>query len=188
MSRYPFFSTFLFLLLFTSIVFATTTIPHPFFFTENKGQWDNRVLYKCNARNGMTWFLERDGVTLLTCVEDKTQPALPVPGTADLPVCMQKHPARYPMKSHALKFHFLVVGQDSSCLGSAGVHACTPFDHPPSTIHYPPSTRFGTKRRAAGRARLAQQLLLGQRLHQMGTELPELYKHYLPRCMGWNRH
>jgi len=57
----------------------------------------------------MTWFLERDGVTLLTCVEDRTQPALPDLGTADLPVCMQKHPARYPMKSHALKFKFLAT-------------------------------------------------------------------------------
>ncbi|MDK9699405.1 MAG: hypothetical protein OEM52_04540, partial [bacterium] len=32
-------------------------IPSPFFFTENKGQWDARVLYKCQAKNGMTWFL-----------------------------------------------------------------------------------------------------------------------------------
>ncbi len=105
------------LFLAASVSFAvsakTTNVPHPFFFTENKGQWDTCVLYKCNARNGMTWFLERDGVTLLTCVEDKTQPALPDPGSADLPVCMQKHPARYPMESHALKFKFLVASLQS---------------------------------------------------------------------------
>ncbi|MDK9699236.1 MAG: hypothetical protein OEM52_03665, partial [bacterium] len=41
----------------------TQSIPKPFFFTENKGQWDARVLYKCQAKNGMTWFLERDGIT-----------------------------------------------------------------------------------------------------------------------------
>jgi len=58
----------------------------------------------------MTWFLERDGVTLLTCVEDKTQPALPVdPMDRDLPEMLRKHPARYPMKSHALKFKFLAT-------------------------------------------------------------------------------
>jgi len=69
----------LILLFFTTAVISTaaspntTTIPHPFFFTENKGQWDARVLYKCNARNGMTWFLERDGITLLTMKEDKSK-------------------------------------------------------------------------------------------------------------------
>ncbi|MDK9700799.1 MAG: hypothetical protein OEM52_11695, partial [bacterium] len=53
---------------------ATTTqsIPKPFFFTENKGQWDARVLYKCQAKNGMTWFLERDGITLLVRREQGT--------------------------------------------------------------------------------------------------------------------
>ncbi|MDK9699036.1 MAG: T9SS type A sorting domain-containing protein [bacterium] len=44
---------------------SSTSVPKPFFFTENKGQWDARVLYKCQAKNGMTWFLERDGITLL---------------------------------------------------------------------------------------------------------------------------
>ncbi|MDK9699427.1 MAG: hypothetical protein OEM52_04655, partial [bacterium] len=44
---------------------TSQTVPKPFFFTENKGQWDARVLYKCQAKNGMTWFLERDGITLL---------------------------------------------------------------------------------------------------------------------------
>ena len=92
----------------------TTSIPHPFFFTENRGQWDERVLYKCSARDGMTWFLERDGITLLMMVPGKSKPPMVDPGTADLQVCMQKHPpAKYPMKSHALKFRF-VSGEDNT--------------------------------------------------------------------------
>ncbi|MDK9700818.1 MAG: hypothetical protein OEM52_11790, partial [bacterium] len=51
---------------------TSTPIPKPFFFTENKGQWDSRVLYKCQAKNGMTWFLERDGITLLVSREQGT--------------------------------------------------------------------------------------------------------------------
>ncbi|MDK9698634.1 MAG: hypothetical protein OEM52_00595 [bacterium] len=117
----------------TSAISSTPkTIPSPFFFTENKGQWDARVLYKCQAKNGMTWFLERDGITLLL-----TQPGArdsdfgaqgrdgpprppiddPVRRTFlsddvmenDLPEMLRRHPARknVPMKSHALKFHFV---------------------------------------------------------------------------------
>jgi len=129
----------LFALLFVSVSLSfsfnhpPSTIHHsPFSFTENRGQWDSRVLYKCNTRNGMTWFLERDGVTLLTCVEDKTQPALPVePSERDLPEMMRRHPVRYPIKSHALKFKFLGTGiQDLGRGGSpcppAGVSPYAP--------------------------------------------------------------
>lgn len=38
---------------------------HPTYFTENKGQWDERVLFKAEAEGGLTWFVEKDGVTLL---------------------------------------------------------------------------------------------------------------------------
>ena len=95
---------------------STQSVPHPFFFTENKGQWDSRVLYKCNARNGMTWFLERDGVTLLISQEDRSakldsrgDPSRsPDPYDLDLPEMMRRHsPKKYPMRSHALKFKFL---------------------------------------------------------------------------------
>ncbi|MDK9701186.1 MAG: hypothetical protein OEM52_13685, partial [bacterium] len=51
---------------------STSQLPSPFFFTENRGQWDSRVLYKCQAKNGMTWFLERDGITLLVSREQGT--------------------------------------------------------------------------------------------------------------------
>ena len=110
---------FLFLFL-TTISFASssksTSIPPAtgaagFFFTENKGQWDSRVLYKCSARNGMTWFLERDGITLLTMKEDRTKPPIIDPMDRDLPETLRRHPTRYPMKSHALKFKFLNSGR-----------------------------------------------------------------------------
>jgi len=83
----------------------------------------------------MTWFLERDGVTLLTCVEDKTPPALPVPGSADLPLCMQKHPPRYPMKSHALKFKFLATSNvGAQLIAPAGRIIATPTLATPQSI------------------------------------------------------
>jgi len=37
----------------------------PLFFTENKGQWDERVLFKADGAGGLTWFIERDGFTVL---------------------------------------------------------------------------------------------------------------------------
>ncbi|MDK9701449.1 MAG: hypothetical protein OEM52_15040, partial [bacterium] len=115
------------------------TIPSPFFFTENKGQWDSRVLYKCQAKNGMTWFLERDGITLLVSREqgtgdrehgeqsvrrtflsdDYSSRGRPSgsPNENDLPEMLRRHPQqKYPMKSHALKFHF-VKGEGSKVKG-----------------------------------------------------------------------
>src|SRR3990170_6605060 len=44
----------------------------PTFFTENKGQWDERVLYKADGAGGLTWFIERDGFTVLFSVADTT--------------------------------------------------------------------------------------------------------------------
>jgi len=83
----------------------------------------------------MTWFLEHDGVTLLTCVEDKTQPALPDPGSADLPVCMKRHPLRYPMKSHALKFKFLATSNvGAQLIAPAGRINATPTLASPQSI------------------------------------------------------
>ncbi|MDK9700877.1 MAG: hypothetical protein OEM52_12085, partial [bacterium] len=127
-------------------------IPKPFFFTENRGQWDSRVLYKCQAKNGMTWFLERDGITLLVSREqgtgdrehgeqsvrrtflsdDYSSRGRPSGSPADdavrrtflsddvmendLPEMLRRHPARFPMKSHALKFKFL-KGEGSKVKG-----------------------------------------------------------------------
>jgi len=119
MNRLQLFVLLLFLSLSLSVSFSfaksqipnpqSATVPHPFFFTENRGQWDSHVLYKCNARNGMTWFLERDGITLLTMKEDRTKALIIDSMDRDLPDMLRRHPARYPMKSHALKFKFLAT-------------------------------------------------------------------------------
>jgi|GEM_PF-4654780 len=42
------------------------------YFTENRGQWDDRVLFKADGAGGLTWFIERDGATLLFTVADST--------------------------------------------------------------------------------------------------------------------
>ncbi|MBT3233159.1 MAG: hypothetical protein HN356_10115 [Calditrichaeota bacterium] len=70
---------------------------NPFYFTENLGQWDERVLFKAEGQNGLTWRLERDGLTL----------AISVPDTSTDPI-MDSDPtgsgqARCPHKGHALK-------------------------------------------------------------------------------------
>ncbi len=81
----------------------STRLPHPFQFTENKGQWDSAVLYKCEVRrDGFTWFLERDGITLVTSVIDSTKP---IDNTRFDPMD-RDFPPRYALKSHAIKFKF----------------------------------------------------------------------------------
>jgi len=42
----------------------------PLYFTENRGQWDERVLFKADGAGGLTWWIERDGFTLLYSVPD----------------------------------------------------------------------------------------------------------------------
>jgi len=110
-------------LTYSAAIQTTTNLPYPFFFTENRGQWDSRVLYKCNARNGMTWFLERDGITLLTMKEDRTKAPIIDPMDRDLPEMMRRHPARYPMKIHALTFHFVkATGNGQQAMGELPWH------------------------------------------------------------------
>jgi len=43
------------------------------YFTENRGQWDERVLYKADGGAGLTWWFERDGLTLAVVVPDTTK-------------------------------------------------------------------------------------------------------------------
>ncbi len=82
----------------------SSRLPHSFQFTENKGQWDSAVVYKCEVRrDGFTWFLERDGVTLVTSVIDSTKP---LDNTRFDPMDRDLLP-RYALKSHALKFKFV---------------------------------------------------------------------------------
>ncbi len=102
----------------SAVSVQSTRLPHPFQFTENKGQWDSAVVYKCEVRrDGFTWFLERDGVTLVTSVIDSSSlvGATPPPlGVREPPVSVNDarfdpngriHHSR--LKSHALKFKFV---------------------------------------------------------------------------------
>jgi len=80
----------------------------PLFFTENKGQWDERVLFKADGAGGLTWFVERDGFTVLFSVPDTSAEPIVDPRSFGLPEEMQRFDAvdRYPNKAHALKFKF----------------------------------------------------------------------------------
>ena len=80
----------------------------PLFFTENKGQWDERVLFKADGAGGLTWFIERDGFTVLFSVPDTTAGPIPDPRSIGLPDEMRRFDTvdRYPNKAHALKFKF----------------------------------------------------------------------------------
>ncbi len=112
----------------SAVSVQSTRLPHPFQFTENKGQWDSAVLYKCEVRHdGFTWFLERDGVTLVTSVVDtmmvgavreRTDPfssrgGLPRPPASGNDVAavgaygIRPDHESFPLKSHALKFKFI---------------------------------------------------------------------------------
>ncbi len=90
----------------------STRLPHPVQFTENKGQWDSSVLYKCEVRHdGFTWFLERDGVTLVTSVIDSSslvgavrEPPVSLNDKRFDPDDRIQHRR---LKSHALKFKFI---------------------------------------------------------------------------------
>ncbi len=96
----------------------SSRLPHPFQFTENKGQWDSAVVYKCEVRrDGFTWFLERDGVTLVTSVIDSSslvgavrEPPVSVNDSRFDPNGRIPHPR---LKSHALKFKFVQPSGDT---------------------------------------------------------------------------
>ncbi len=131
----------------------STRLPHPFQFTENKGQWDSAVVYKCEVqRDGFTWFLERDGVTLVTSLIDSSKmidasrgglpcppidpfssrggPPCPPPSGNDVAAAgaygIRPDHESFPLKSHALKFKFVASG------GGAGLRACERRGEPQS--------------------------------------------------------
>ncbi len=87
----------------------------PLAFTENKGQWDARVKYKAEGRNGLTWFFENDGLSLVVTTPDSTQKPLADPSVGaygNTPASFgdplhKGRPQRYPLKSHALKWRFV---------------------------------------------------------------------------------
>ncbi|MFH0765823.1 MAG: hypothetical protein V2A61_05325, partial [Calditrichota bacterium] len=79
----------------------------PFYFTENKGQWDERVLYKADDRTGLTCWFERDGLTLTVTVPDtNSQQTVDIDENPDciLPVSSA---VNHPRKGHALKLRFM---------------------------------------------------------------------------------
>jgi len=80
----------------------------PLFFTENKGQWDERVLFKADGVGGLTWYIEQDGFTVLFSVPDSTADPIADPRSLKKPNDMQRLDAidHYPNKAHALKFKF----------------------------------------------------------------------------------
>jgi len=80
----------------------------PLFFTENRGQWDERVLFKADGAGGLTWFIERDGFTVLFSVPDTTADPIADPRSMGMPEEIRRFDAidRYPSRAHALKFKF----------------------------------------------------------------------------------
>ncbi len=86
----------------------------PVAFTENRGQWDKRVLFKAEASGGLIWFIERDGFTILYTIPDLNVPPDRNPRNADLPEELQDlKPKKYPLRHHALKFRFIDLQQPS---------------------------------------------------------------------------
>jgi len=83
------------------------SITKPVHFTENRGQWDERVLFKADGAGGLTWFIERDGFTVLQSIPDMDAEPLTDPASMGLPKAMRMQESiRYPNKAHALKFKF----------------------------------------------------------------------------------
>ncbi len=90
----------------------------PLYFTENKGQWDERVLYKADGGAGLTWWFERDGLTIAVAMPDTSNP-LPARLTQPLPArggWQDERGVGYgeptlddppPRKGHALKLRFV---------------------------------------------------------------------------------
>jgi len=78
------------------------------YFTENRGQWDPRVLYQAQASGGLTWFIERDGFTLLYSVPQANPELVEKSDYTKLAGNYQSRaPMKYPYKIHALKFKYI---------------------------------------------------------------------------------
>ena len=104
-------------------------------FTENRGQWDERVLFKAEASGGLTWFLERDGFTLLYTLpchsehSEESQSFRP-----DEMLHFVQHDKPFPHKGHALKFRFVTP---ASNLHTGKASVLRWLDH----VQYPASAR-----------------------------------------------
>ncbi len=152
----------------------SSRLPHPFQFTENKGQWDSAVLYKCEVRrDGFTWFLERDGVTLVTSVIDSSKmidasrggpPHPPVdpfssrggppcsPANGNDVAAVGAYGIRpdhesFPLKSHALKFKFVDSrrGESHSPLSDQDAQTNLGAFAPTGRMRYAPTDKCTTQ-------------------------------------------
>jgi hypothetical protein len=92
----------------TSLGSQSLSQGRPTFFTENKGQWDEAVLFKVSGGGGLTTFIERDGFSVLSCVEDRSAEPINITHSEGLPEQLSNpdRKDRYPSKAHSLKFKF----------------------------------------------------------------------------------
>ncbi len=110
-------------------------------FTENKGQWDERVLFKADGGRGLTWWFERDGLTLAVSVPDTTDP-LPARRGWQYDEGVNHGgltPESAPRKGHALKLRFVSSISQSSDL----VFATDKNVYPPREIEVIPEGKLG---------------------------------------------
>ncbi len=165
MNQHHRFCQFLLLILFcvSSLLFAqgsyavsvqSTRLPHPFLFTENKGQWDSAVVYKCEVRReGFTWFLERDGVTLVTSIVDSSRGGLPRPPASGNDVAavgaygIRPNHESFPLKSHALKFKFVDSrrGESHSPLSDQDAPTNMGASAPTGRMRFAPTEKYPTQ-------------------------------------------
>lgn len=91
------------------------------YFTENKGQWDGHVLFKADGGRGLTWWFERDGLTVAVIVPDTAG----IEGQQIEQINQREHdlislksaqsaPSAVPSKGHALKLRFVPSDRQSS--------------------------------------------------------------------------
>ncbi len=76
-------------------------------FTENLGQWDQNVLFNSQGKGGLTWFIERDGFTIVYSFSDRK--IVPLDDGIRLNrrgTRLENEPGNHPCKGHVLKFRF----------------------------------------------------------------------------------
>ena len=112
----------------------------PLYFTENKGQWDEHVLFKADGGAGLTWWFERDGLTLAVFVPDTADS-----GTGDFSRRLERATedartvSQVPRKGHALKLRFVPSKSQSSDL----VFVTDKNVYPPQEIEVIPDGKLG---------------------------------------------
>jgi hypothetical protein len=148
----------------TPFVYASPAIQHTnqylksnpgLCFTENKGQWDERVLFKADGVGGLTWFIERDGFTVVYSQQIKQieqmeeadtpwradfQSALNRPHLEALSRLNERTKSPPSRSAHALKFRFVTPA--SSRQHQAAWEAALLPDRPAVAAEVIPSGRL----------------------------------------------